>query len=509
MRAQGIDAARTVRHVVASAWIALVVIGAAAGVFALAGGQIAQALLGSSYASDVGDELGRLVVVLSLWAVVSVGVSVDVPARLRGRARAQRLPLIAVGAVVAAARSRVGGAGGCSVSTASRSRSRSRRQRCSRRCSSRSARSVRQHGGLALAALTVAAGTALAFVPSAPPLRRWRPPRSGLCFYAASSRRCGRPASVRLALPAGARVTRTPPVTAIVLSWNGREATLACLRSLDHVYLRAVLRPRRRQRLDRRERRRGRRAAPRCLLVRLPENLGFAGGMNAGSRSAFAAGADAVLLLNNDMEVDPGFVGPLVAPLAAIASAAAACAQILFSGTAGADLVRGRRSSRVAATTAAIRAMASRRCRLRRPVYETARACGGAMLVTAGTYERVGLFDEDLFAYAEDTDWSLRAQREGSTPCRPGERRPSRGLGLVGRRVVTGVALLRAAQLARRRGALGPLGLVGTWLAPPRGSRRVRRASPALAPSRRGSARGCDAWRDFRHAPARARPQAV
>ncbi len=75
----GIDAARTTRHVVASAWIALVVIGAAAGVFALAGGQIAQALLGSSYSSDVGAELGRLVVVFSLWAVVSVGVSVTFP----------------------------------------------------------------------------------------------------------------------------------------------------------------------------------------------------------------------------------------------------------------------------------------------------------------------------------------------------------------------------------------------------------------------------------------------
>jgi O-antigen/teichoic acid export membrane protein len=95
----GIDAFRTTRHVVASAWIALVVIGAAAGVFALAGGRIAQAVLGPSYSSDVGAELGRLVVVFSPFAVVSVGVSVTFPlVFVAGRGRA--LPVIAIAAIV-------------------------------------------------------------------------------------------------------------------------------------------------------------------------------------------------------------------------------------------------------------------------------------------------------------------------------------------------------------------------------------------------------------------------
>ena len=71
---------------------------------------------------------------------------------------------------------------------------------------------------------------------------------------------------------------------------------------------------------------------PTARLVRLQENLGFAGGMNAGVRAAFAEGADAVLLLNNDMEVEPGCVEPLVAALAVDPSAGAACAQILFAG---------------------------------------------------------------------------------------------------------------------------------------------------------------------------------
>lgn len=96
---EGLDSARSARHIVASAWIALVVIGAAAGVFALAGGEIAHLLLGSSYSSQVGAELGRLVVVLSLWAVVAVGVSVTFPlVFVAGRGRA--LPLIAIAAVL-------------------------------------------------------------------------------------------------------------------------------------------------------------------------------------------------------------------------------------------------------------------------------------------------------------------------------------------------------------------------------------------------------------------------
>lgn len=94
----GLDAARTVRHVVSSSWIAIVVIGGVAGVFGLAGARIVQALLGADYGADVGSEVGRLVVVLSLWALASVGVAVTFPLVFVA-ARGRGLPLIALGAV--------------------------------------------------------------------------------------------------------------------------------------------------------------------------------------------------------------------------------------------------------------------------------------------------------------------------------------------------------------------------------------------------------------------------
>lgn len=202
-------------------------------------------------------------------------------------------------------------------------------------------------------------------------------------------------------------------VTAIVLSWNGRERTLACLRSLERV----AYRPFSVVVVDNGSRDGSADAVaaehPGMRLVRLPENLGFAGGMNAGARTAFSEGADAVVLLNNDMEVEPDFVEPLVRALRADASAAAACAQILLTGEppriwyAGAafEARRGYHGRNIGYGKPPLPTTA--------PPYTTDRACGGAMLFTAATYERLGLFDEALFAYAEDTDWSLRAQRAG------------------------------------------------------------------------------------------------
>jgi GT2 family glycosyltransferase len=48
---------------------------------------------------------------------------------------------------------------------------------------------------------------------------------------------------------------------------------------------------------------------PEVRVVALPENRGFAGACNAGMR---AAGGEFIALLNNDTEVDPGWVEALV-----------------------------------------------------------------------------------------------------------------------------------------------------------------------------------------------------
>jgi len=95
---RGLGPKAVAEHIVAASWIALTIIGAAAGVFALAGGKVVGAVLGHSYAGDVGAELGRLVVVLSPWTIAAVGVAVSFPlCFVVGRTRA--LPWVALGAL--------------------------------------------------------------------------------------------------------------------------------------------------------------------------------------------------------------------------------------------------------------------------------------------------------------------------------------------------------------------------------------------------------------------------
>jgi peptidoglycan biosynthesis protein MviN/MurJ (putative lipid II flippase) len=76
---RGIDAEGAATHVVHAAWLSLSLIAAATGVFALVGGRLVSGALGPAYAGSVGGELGRLVVWLTPWMVVTVAFTVVFP----------------------------------------------------------------------------------------------------------------------------------------------------------------------------------------------------------------------------------------------------------------------------------------------------------------------------------------------------------------------------------------------------------------------------------------------
>ena len=94
----GIEGDRVAAHVDASSWLALLAVGATAGIFAVAGSAILRAVLGGSYGTDVGEEIGLLVVALAPWMVVSVGVSVTFPLMFVA-GHGSRLPAIALAAI--------------------------------------------------------------------------------------------------------------------------------------------------------------------------------------------------------------------------------------------------------------------------------------------------------------------------------------------------------------------------------------------------------------------------
>ena len=66
---------------------------------------------------------------------------------------------------------------------------------------------------------------------------------------------------------------------------------------------------------------------PEVKLLVSTDNLGFAGGNNLGIR---ASKGDYLLFLNNDTEVDPGFLEPLVALFESNPKAGAASSKILY-----------------------------------------------------------------------------------------------------------------------------------------------------------------------------------
>jgi GT2 family glycosyltransferase len=270
-------------------------------------------------------------------------------------------------------------------------------------------------------------------------------------------------------------------VAAVVLSWNGREDTLACLRSLEGEDADVIV-------VDNASTDGTADAVTGVELIRNDENLGYAGGMNVGIRAALDRGADAVLLLNNDVEVEPGAVAALAA---AANGTGAACPIVVFADDpdrvwyAGADFdprrgYQGRHRTTVDRD-------------------ETERICGAAVLIPRGTIERIGAFDEALFAYVEDADWSLRA-REAGLPLRvfPGARvrhRVSASTGGEGSPDALYYSVRNLLTVCERH---APLGLLGTW----------RRRLTALAAfttqallgrQRRAGLRAVrDGWRDFR-----------
>ncbi len=288
-------------------------------------------------------------------------------------------------------------------------------------------------------------------------------------------------------------------VAVVVLSWNGREDTLACLRSLsaaryDSLEVVAVDNGSSDGSADAIAA-----SHPGVELVRLGENRGFAGGMNAGIRHAFAAGADAVVTLNNDMVVAPGFIRPLVDAITEDPLAAAACSQILFAE-------RPDRVWYAGATYDPRRGYHGRQTRYgQRPVpadtpaYVTDRACGGAMLFTRATAERVGLFDEELFAYAEDVDWSLRARAEGMhvlvVPASIVRHRVSAASGGESSPATLYYDLRNGLTVAERHAPLGGLGTARR-----RAEAVAAHGVQALLSSRRreGLAAVRAGWRDFR-----------
>ncbi|HWP67340.1 MAG TPA: glycosyltransferase family 2 protein [Candidatus Limnocylindria bacterium] len=202
-------------------------------------------------------------------------------------------------------------------------------------------------------------------------------------------------------------------ITIIVLNWNLRDATLACLASLERAQLHGahVLVVDNGSRDGSVDAIRAR--FPAVEVLALPENRGYAGGNNAGIRLALERGAEGVLLLNNDTEVAPNFLPPLLAAMDSLPGTAVVSSSILrhdrpeLLDCAYADVRFDRRHvvQLVGVNAVVGDGFAGR---LEVPI-----AIGCSVLIRAEAFRTAGLFDEGYFAYHEDVDWCLRAAKWG------------------------------------------------------------------------------------------------
>jgi GT2 family glycosyltransferase len=202
-------------------------------------------------------------------------------------------------------------------------------------------------------------------------------------------------------------------VAVVVLSWNGRDETLRCLESLagsDWPNATTIVvdngsdeevEPYVAERF------------PDVLVIRNETNLGFAGGMNTGTRKALELDADYVLLLNNDTDVDSSMIRKLVEAAEQHPDAGIVSPLDYFRDTPDTISMIGLRFDPRRGYQGAPLGRGERDGGQFQGVREVDASAGTAMLVPLPVVREVGLLDEDLFFYIEDIDWALRMREAG------------------------------------------------------------------------------------------------
>lgn len=202
----------------------------------------------------------------------------------------------------------------------------------------------------------------------------------------------------------------TPSVLIIILNWRQPETTIECVRAVqvmqgaiaDILLIDNGSGDESVQRMAT--------ALPDVSVVALPDNLGFAAGVNYGLRQAMRDGYPYALLLNNDAFPAPDMLARLLtetAPDIALLSPKIFYevdkTRIWFAGGQQHPYLLEIRSTG--------------RGEQDGPTWQSSRdvdyLVGTGLLVNLKAAQQVGLLDEQFFMYYEDLDWSIRLRQAG------------------------------------------------------------------------------------------------
>ncbi len=204
-------------------------------------------------------------------------------------------------------------------------------------------------------------------------------------------------------------------LTVIVLNWNGWNDTAALLPTLGRCrvpegWTARVMVVDNGSTDGSPERLRA--AFPETEVLALPENRMFAGGNNAGLERALARGDDAIMLLNNDTEADPGLYEKLLLALEQDPQAGA-CAPLIYHAPPGDSIWYAGAACVPALGWAAHRGLREKDRGRYREIETTGYLTGCCLLAWGEVWKKVGLLDPRYHIYAEDADWCLRARTAG------------------------------------------------------------------------------------------------
>jgi GT2 family glycosyltransferase len=252
----------------------------------------------------------------------------------------------------------------------------------------------------------------------------------------------------------------------VVLNWNGRDDTLNCLasaRKIGRADVHVVC-------VDNGSTDGSVEAIrdfyPEVDLIEAGSNLGYAGGNNLGLRRALERGATWAVLINNDSVVSSDVIEGFERALSRRPDAGVLAGKVYFADRPSTIWFAGQRVETLLGYSGRPRGYGRSDSPRFQKVGETDRAVGALMAISHDAIERVGLLDEDLFAYVEDVDFSLRARRAGfKIVFAPEARAWHRVSGSTGGEAASTHTLYYGARnsvivFERER----PLGVAGTWL---------------------------------------------
>jgi len=198
----------------------------------------------------------------------------------------------------------------------------------------------------------------------------------------------------------------------IVLNWNGKEDTLACLESLrftDYENYKVIL-------VDNGSEDDSVKAVkagfPEVEVVETGKNLGFAGGNNVGIEYAIKEGADYIFLINNDTTVHPDYLKELVEVGESDKKIGAVGSKIYYHGEpnriwfAGGKINWLRNKGEHIGLDEIDEGQYDK-------IKEVGYLTGCALLIKREVVEEVGVLEDDYFLYYEDADYSLRVKNAG------------------------------------------------------------------------------------------------